>query len=287
MVAAGDAADPATVALVRAAKRALDPDAVVLALEAAAPTDDAAAEMAKAQHADAVIVARWEGEQAHLRVRFATGEWAQRDIVFAPTDSREERGRTVGLVAATMLQAEPHPMPSPPAHPTPTPEAAPPIARPRFALEAGAGSTAGLSAPGWNLGPSFVASVRVVSVVWAHVATQLRFGPHDQAAANATWFVGGPALGVRVPTGSLFFGGRVEIDVVGVSLARPGTSGGRVTGGVTVMAELGWHADRFGVRVGAGLETSFENTAVYVNGDLVGHLPTSRLRFEAGWFMAF
>lgn len=284
LVGAGSAADPATVTLVQTTKHALDPDATVLAIETStSPTEDVATSLARAQHADAIVIVDQQDDRVHLRVRTQAGDWSERDLAFRPDDSREERGKTMGLLAATMIPGESPPTPPPPVIPPPPP----PPAVHRFAIEIDPSLAVGLSAPSWSLGPSVLASLHIGSYFWAHLRAVGRFGPYERANASSIWFLAGPSLGIRVPYKSVFFGARAEIDLAIIALTRDGATLSRATGCATVVAEGGIQAGHWIVRVGLGPETSFEDTRILVGNSTVGSLPTSRFVFEGGVGYAF
>lgn len=290
MVAAGDAGDPTSVAMMQTAQRALDPNATVLAIETQSPPTDISAEsIGRAQHADAIVIVSWSPNHDHarLRVRTSAGTWADREIAFKEADAPEERGRALGLVAATMVPAPS--APPPPAGPPPRPPPMPPPAPvPRVVIDVGAALGVGLNASAVSVGPAALGSIRLVGRIWGHLGAQIRFGPYDPARATATWFVVGPGIGARVPVaGDFWLGGRAHLEVLGVYLSGEGSAAGRATLGIAALLEGGWQSGGFGVRLGTGVETAFERTNVIVGVGSVGHLPTWRLRAELAGSVAF
>lgn len=294
LVAAGDAADPTTTKAIQTTKRALEPDATVLAIETQAPPTDASAlSIGLAQHADAIIVIAWspDHDRAHLRVRSAAGTWAERDIGFAHADAPEERGRALGLVAATMV---PGPAPEPPPPPPPPPLPPPPPPPPpiwRASIELGPSLGVGVDTAGVSIGTALTGAVRIVGWLWAHVTGDVRFGGLDRAPsfhATATWFSAGAGAGVRAPIARDFWlGARGQLELLGTSLAAAEGTGLRASPGAGVLVEGAWQPARFGVRLGLGSDFAFEKTTVFANGSVVGQLPTWRLRTEIAALIAF
>lgn len=132
-----DLGDPSTGAMTASAQRAIGPDAtiVVRGVEVL-PADGDAVALETSLRADAVIEVSWPGaahDRVHLRVHVRTKQpaWADRDLVFQPSDVPIERGRTIGFAIGSMMpvraKEEPPPTPSPvPIEPLPVPEVAPP-----------------------------------------------------------------------------------------------------------------------------------------------------------------
>jgi len=107
---------------------ALGPAALVQLIEVPDPTDAAALRVEHDLGADSVVVLSWaEPAQLHAVLRFhaaLSNHWTVRSISFAATDTLRERGRTLGLAAASMTpekarRADPRPPP-----PVATPAAA-------------------------------------------------------------------------------------------------------------------------------------------------------------------
>jgi hypothetical protein len=288
MVAAGDAADPTSVAMMQTTKRALDPDATVLSIETQTiPTDASAESIARAQHADAIVIVSWSSDHEHarVRVRSASGEWSEREIQFAAADAPPERGRALGLVAATMVPGVTTPPPSPPPVVPPVPPATP---MRRFIVGVGGVFAGGLDTAAVSGGPVVLGSARIAWWIWVHLAADLRFGRFDLAKANAIWISIAPGAGLRAPVGrDVWFGLRSHFAVLGTQLSSAQASGGRASVGNITMLEAGWQPGRFGASLGAGLEIPFEHTAVISGGVPVGYLPTWRLRAELAVTVAF
>jgi hypothetical protein len=105
---AGDAADPATQAVLPAARRPLGEDAVVLVQQAESiPDNEEAFALARKVHALSAVSVAWE-DRSHSRVRIrvylVAGE-QRRDyeLVFDPRDEPGERGRAIGLAVTPVL----------------------------------------------------------------------------------------------------------------------------------------------------------------------------------------
>jgi hypothetical protein len=107
-VAAVDAHDPSTAAMMRAARDALGSSATVTLQELErVPSDDEALDRARSAHADAVAEIIWATPQhlkasIHVHVEGAA-RWSDREIGFAVSDAPAERGRTLGFALASML----------------------------------------------------------------------------------------------------------------------------------------------------------------------------------------
>jgi hypothetical protein len=136
LVAAGEAANPTTAAMVRATGDALGGAPVEVRETPGVPTDADALAMETESRASAVIELIWTDanqRQVILRVHLATGRrWVERSIGFMPSDPAGERGRTLGFAAASILPEAAHSptrsdgLPTqPPAAPAPTPSEAP------------------------------------------------------------------------------------------------------------------------------------------------------------------
>jgi hypothetical protein len=107
LVAAGGAANPATVAMARAAREALSAVSVDVRETSGEPSDDDALATEQRSHAAAVVELTWNDTdrlRATLRVYFAaTGRWVQRSMGFTPSDPAAERGRSLGFAVAATL----------------------------------------------------------------------------------------------------------------------------------------------------------------------------------------
>jgi hypothetical protein len=124
LVAAGGAADPATLAIERAASEALGRTARIVVRESmGTPTDGEALAVGSEEGERAAVEVIW-ADGAHrlamLRVHLAgSGRWIDRAIGFGAGDADSERGRTIGFAVASML---PEPEAGAEARPTTLPE---------------------------------------------------------------------------------------------------------------------------------------------------------------------
>jgi hypothetical protein len=139
LVAAGGAANPATVAMAHAARDTLSGVSVDVRETPGEPNDDDALATEQRSHAAAVVELTWNDAdrlRATLRVHFAaTGRWVQRSIGFTPSDPAAERGRSLGFaVAATLPEVLPNPTPASEAVPETGASGHTPIAEPLSAV---------------------------------------------------------------------------------------------------------------------------------------------------------
>jgi hypothetical protein len=214
-VAAADARDPSTTALVRATRDALGSSATVTVQELArTPSDGEALERARVANATVAAEIVWSSPQhlraiVHVHLEGAT-RWIDRDIGFDSSDAAAERGRTLGFALASMLPERDHDDASLPAAPTapPIPSAEPtragdargvlPPATTSFALLPPAQNVSG-EAPAPALAPRpWVGSVDAAAIGSVGVAG---YGGGIGAAIGARWRLT-PALAVRVGGGA-------------------------------------------------------------------------------------
>ncbi len=108
LLLAGDAGDPATQAILPAARRPLGEDTVVLVQQSeTTPTDEEALALARQVHAMSAVSLAWE-DPAHSRIRLRVFlvEGARRydyELAFDPRDAPTERGRAIGLAMTPVL----------------------------------------------------------------------------------------------------------------------------------------------------------------------------------------
>jgi len=104
----GASPDPTADGMMAAARRALGPDAVVLADTSPVTTDAEALAIGARVHARAIARVSWTDASrrtALLHVHVApASEWADDELSFAPQDAGAEKARTVGYALATMVQ---------------------------------------------------------------------------------------------------------------------------------------------------------------------------------------
>jgi hypothetical protein len=273
MVAAGDAGDPQTRAMVHTLERSLEAGSNVLVQETGSvPSDLAAEAAAKSQSAESVIVIAWPGRyRARVRVRSTSGTWATREMQFAPSDQAEERGRTVGLIAATMVPGELGPPPPPPPPPRPLP---------RGMVGLGLVIAPGLDSNVWGLGPDASGGVRVGGPIWIDAHIQGRFGRHAGIAAGAQNVLLEIGLAARLFPGRFVVGARLGFGAAWVELRRGADADNRWYPVLSVPLEVGWVPGPVGVILSVGPEFSLGNTRVQVDDQRVDPLPTARLRAE-------
>jgi hypothetical protein len=220
LVAAGGAANPATVAMARAAREALSAVSVDVRETSGEPSDDDALATERRSHAAAVVELTWNDTdrlRATLRVHFAaTGRWVQRSMGFTPSDPAAERGRSLGFaVAATLPENFPSPTEAGDAGPdtpnTERPSAVPPIpepVEPSLPQRLVPGADSSDSTPGESTRPTAQPNrpsieVDVVAVGAIGIAGS---GAGAGGGVAVRWFVA-PSLSVRLgaseTTGSL------------------------------------------------------------------------------------
>lgn len=104
----GANADPTTDAVMTAARRALGPEAVVVADMSSSQSDADALAIGARVHARAVARVSWAdgGRQvARLHVHvMPANEWTDDEVRFLPQDAASERGRMIGYALASMVQ---------------------------------------------------------------------------------------------------------------------------------------------------------------------------------------
>jgi hypothetical protein len=232
LLLAGDAADPATQAILPAARRPLGEDTVLLVQQSeTTPSDDQAIALARQVHALSAVSLAWE-DPAHSRIRLHVFlvEGPRRydyELAFDPHDDPAERGRAIGLAmtpvltraiaSAHLAQASQSDV-SPPASngPTNTPSVAPPApiaALPRaiassessawppsgatgsrLAIELMSSGSVGIGGNALEGGPMLGARAVALGPVALHAMGVARFGSFEAASASATTLgVGGGA----------------------------------------------------------------------------------------------
>lgn len=224
VVAAGEAATPGSRALLASAAESLAPAVSVRMLESPEPGEAEGLRVERELAATAVVVLSWS-EPAHLhallQVHIARSDrWTVRRLAFSREDTFAQRGRTLGLAAASMFPQAgtaagvpsrgPEPPPpresAPAPEPTSTPAKAPlpPATMPAPVLPT---ADAAERRPELHRAPAasdVAATPRSASpTVASVVASRRRLGVSATAAAG----VGGPATG---------FGGAVE-GLIGVA----------------------------------------------------------------------
>ncbi len=106
VVATGEVHDPATASILAAAQEALGRDVVVHLVGARQPDEVDPLRLERELGASAVVVVVWRNadrRRARLRLHLAAGDRSTtRDVDFSAADTQAERGRTLGLAAASM-----------------------------------------------------------------------------------------------------------------------------------------------------------------------------------------
>jgi len=131
VVATSEINDPATVIMIGAAGETLGPEVAIRLLGASQPEESDPLRIERETGAGAVVSLVWrDASRLRARIRLhvaASGHTTTRDLVFSEADTRVERGRTLGLAAASMWPEIRGPAPAEAAHASASPPpAAPP-----------------------------------------------------------------------------------------------------------------------------------------------------------------
>jgi hypothetical protein len=104
----GTNSDPTTDSMMSATRRALGPEAVVLADTSRSPTDADALAISERVRARAVARISWadgSARVARLRVHVdPSNDWTNDEVTFSSNDAPTEKGRTIGYMLASMVQ---------------------------------------------------------------------------------------------------------------------------------------------------------------------------------------
>ena len=195
LLLSGDASDPATQAILPAARRPLGEDTVVLVQQSETlPSDDEALALARQVHALSVVRLAWEDEtHSRVRLRVFLVDGARRydyELAFDPHDAPAERGRAIGLAMTPVLTraiAATRPTEAPASG------AAPPIASNAPLVPAEAGSAA---SPAPNLASSAEASSPGRESAPRPPAMHAGSWLALDVASSASVGIGGNALGI-------------------------------------------------------------------------------------------
>ncbi|MBX3201918.1 MAG: hypothetical protein KF894_27530 [Labilithrix sp.] len=293
--------DPTTGGLIAATRRALGPDAIVLADTSDDESDASALAIGERVKARAVARVSWADgshERARLRVHVApSGEWADDELTFAPHDAASEKGRTLGYALASMVQrvARPPPVgdadgraPAATVEPREQPTTEPARAEPaRSALDVFAQANGALGGGATSLGGSGGARWWPFARVGIRAAAGGRTGTLSAADATTTTLFASAGPSYRVPvTSTLELGARADVIVLRHAVTRSElveTTRARWLGAVGLMLEASWSLGRHaGVIAAAGAELAFGTTAVSVGGAPSGDLPPARAVTELG-----
>jgi hypothetical protein len=323
LVASGGGAEPATLAIERAAHEALGHGArVVICESAGAPTDGEALASAPAGEGSVVEVI-W-GDAAHrvasLRVHVnGRTRWVERTIGFGSADAEGERGRTIGFTLAAMVPepeglTQPSPPPSapvaaPPLPAAPASKAAPdvddesalgPISRHevRYTLDLFGLAATALGGDVQTAGGGAALETFLTSFFALRIGGSVRAGSIGGARAHVLALLGSGGIALHPwRTGpSRFFGASVRADYVimnqSVTHASPAGSDvstrARPLSGFDVFFDTEWRlatgADLF---AGAGVESVLATTYVDLNGSRMATLPPWAALADAGLRLGF
>lgn len=306
VVLLGTSPDPTADAIMTTARRALGPEAIVLAETSATTSDDDALAIAERVHARAVARVTWADGSfrvARLHVHVApssSSDWANDEITFQPQDVASEKGRTVGYTLASMVQRieQEHeaaaPKAPPPAPPPPTPPPAPsvapterPLARPpasRSALDVHVHGIGVIGADASGVGGGGAVRWWPGSHIGFRAGAGARGGRIEAANASTTTvsLAVGPGYRTMIAT-TLELGLRADFVVLRHAVTREDTTHARWLGAVDLLVELGWAVSAHGgVVASLGSEVALGTTSIRVGGADVGDLPTLRGIAELG-----
>jgi len=322
LIAVSEASSPATASMTAAVTEALGPEASVVLRTTSATSDGEALATERELHADGVAHVVWEGAdqtvgvlRAHVR---STDRWFERRVTFSPSDSRVERGRTLGFAFASLLLAGGSATADAPADEdrsvalatvapapaavaasvaaSPAPIAPPSVERPRqrgLTLELAAQAVRGIGGPAESLGGTLHAEIPLRGPFHARAGGGLRAGHVEQLDGNLTVAAasGGLAFRPLVPApgrSALGLGITLEGAALYQDLSHQ-TSGGETLhqghwfGGMTGGVDGSWAVVRsLDLWLGLGAEVAFGTTAVTVAGRDIGTVPAFRLTAQAG-----
>lgn len=319
LLAAGPA-DPTADAMMGATRKALGPEAIVLADFSMPVTDGDALQLATKVGARAVARVTWADAaqlSAHLHVHVAPApatEWADDDLTFQRRDAASEKGRTVGYTLATMVQrierdraaaaasggpnangapAEPNePKNEHGASPAPTKlsqDASPPTppSPPRsprrgdFDLFATVSGALGGAAS--SLGAGGGVRLWPTDHLGVRLAALGRWGSVSGLPSTTLGAAAGPGFRVRLASSRLEIGARADIAVFHHAVRKEGLTRSRYLGGVDLVLEGAWRVSSdLAFVLGFGGELAFGTTDVHVGGVRVAEFPAIRGIAEVG-----
>lgn len=248
------------------------PNAAILQVATALPSDEAARTEARARGADTVVEIESDGgvQRVRLRVSTASSGWQERTLALASSSEQDARERAVGSVAAEMI----------------APAAAPATPSPRF--EYGGAFALALGEP---VTPGFATRfrVRLVQNAWVHLGASVRGGtaPVDGGVREIPLEAG---LGYHLPLGDrLQIGLRAEAILLSrrMSVANAGPQHRwlfAVRGGAEVHLRM---FDQFGFALLLGAEAHFGRTEVEIPGTGSGAFSPVRPYGELGPYVTF
>lgn len=308
LVIAQSPTDPVALAFERAARGVLGPDAQITLQEVERdPPDDESA--ARAAGADGVIELSWtaNGENARIHCYVTRGQrWVNREIEFGPptTDPRREaaeRGRLLGLAAATMFSNdadEPAETPAAPSRPgrLESPTQAPPPRAEHRVLEFAGTLTGGIQGTAAGLGASAGARLPWLGPVWARFFASGRAGTIPEAQATTLTALGGAGLCLawRPDRSALELGLRLDGFVSYFQASHLSEDDvepdrqSRWLPGADLVAEAGVHfTGSAGLFLSGGLEAVTGRTEIYTHGVRVAVVPPLRVLGEIGFRVQF
>ncbi len=316
----GTSPDPTTDGMMAAARRALGPDAIVLADTSPVATDEEALAIGARVRARAVARVGWAGDSqstARLHVHVAPAdEWADDELRFVANDAPSEKGRTVGYALATMVQriereraeerereltptkgasgAEPTLGAAAPADPSARDEAqGAPSQRASSAdferrFDVMALGTGALGGGATSAGGAGAIRWWPVSRVGFRAAMGARAGALTEVDASTMTLFAAAGPGYRVPIGrSLELGARTDFVFLQHSVTRrhpiATTTHARWLAAVDLVVEASLSFGPHAALVaGLGAEVAFGTTAVSVGGVPAADIPPARAIAEAG-----
>jgi len=312
VVATTEINDPATAIMIGAAGESLGPDVAIRLLAADRLDDVDPLRIERDTGAGAVVTLAWrDASRLHARMRLhvaASGHTTTRELAFSEADTRVERGRTLGLAAASMwpeIRAPAAAMPPRPAEPVQPPPAAATVRAAEPAPSPVSRSALGLAALGTS-GDARAVGAGVESIFaaggsWSlRAALNARTGPVPALASGTIWtfaLAGGvewwPA---PLRPGRLArFGIRTDAlvlrhQVSGAAAAGPSESRGRFVPAFDLMAQTALRASaRIDLLAAVGAEAALGDTDIRTGTPpaAVARIPAFQLVAELGLRVGF
>jgi hypothetical protein len=303
VVSQGDLAEPAMIALRRAAERALGTDSRIVVHEQTAPlSDDDAIGLAEQMRASVVVEITWptaDRTSARVHVHFAERPgWLDRDLAFAPNEPITERGRTLGFEIASMVPDAPPPEASAEARPgsnVSSEQSVLPVVQPprptQWAADVSVAGSVGVrgdaTAVGLALGGQWISA----RGVFARLGANGRFGSIDAPgmSASSTNLSVGPGVGFLAgwPVSQVRAGAHADALLVYSQVTRsastpPAETKSRFLPGAALMLDGEIAASPVVLAAGVGLEFAFGTTDVRLGQEVVASIPRVRALGELG-----
>jgi hypothetical protein len=324
LVAAGRAADPATLAIERAASQALGHAARVVVREAMGTPTDGEALALEAETSEAAVAEVTWGDPGHraatVRVHLAgQPRWFDRTIGFGPADVDGERGRTIGFALVSMLPETrpddgqtPAPVDTPP--PLAPPPAIPHVPAPapvesdlpreantgkvRYALDVVGVGAACLGASVQTAGGGAALDVLLVPWLSVRIGGALRAGRVMDAQSRSLALFASAGVGLHpwppLPTRLLSASLRVDYVLMNQMVTHESTAGAdvstraRTLSGVDALIESEWRlGEGADILAGVGVEDVLATTYLDLNGVRVATLPPLSGIAEVGMRLRF